>query len=380
MKKIQTTLLVGLMFCALALVGCKDPVNNTTTPDDGVPAIDYTSHTDYSVMVTNNTSFNLVAFKGSPRKSNLLGGIPANQTNHKLGKVASLFPTSQDFMLFIVKEDDYRANYENLSALDNTPFASIYAYYNTNSANLMSYEISSLSGGNGEIVVHNTSNMNIELRLEGPKGATLGYVGDGMARTTFKVQADNQEYYIFPVFRKFNSTTNEIMTVFPTWTSGNHAGQPVYEYFELNATDKTKNLYSTNWIGAEMELNPGYAYLQVQNGSSSGVNFLDGGVAQTTSTGGKIINSNRTMTFQIAMPKISGGATDAVYGNQYSATDNSYAIGLPTDPYYIPAYTYKAGYIYGITCTGTQGDLTLSEITIVGRYDFVNNKIVPVED
>lgn len=386
MKKTKMFLLAGLAFCALVLTGCPEPVNNNANGNnangggDTVPAVDYTSHNDYSVMVKNNTSFKLVAFKGSPSKANLIGGIPADSANHKLEKKSTLFTTSQDFMLFIIKEEDYIANYNNLSVLNNSPFANIYAYYNSNSSNQMVYEISRLAGGDGEITVYNTSNMNVELRLEGPKGQTFGYVGDGMARTTFKVNADNTEYYLFPVFRKFNSQTGEIMTVFPKWTSGSHKGQPVYEYFELNAEDRSKNLYSTKWLGDDTELNPGYAYLQVQNGADYGVNFLDGGVAQVTSTGGKVINSNRIRTFQIAMPKLSGSGANTVYGEEFAALAGGFGVGTPSEPYNLPAFTYKAGYIYKVTTEGSQGDLRLSEITVVGKYDFINDKIIPITD
>lgn len=117
MKKAKLFFLMLCAFSVLSLVACKAGDEEEKA---SVPSIDYESHNDYSVMVKNNTSYNLVAFKGSPRKSNLIGGIPADATNHKLNKTGGLFTTSQDFMLFIVKEDDYKKNNDNLSALDSS--------------------------------------------------------------------------------------------------------------------------------------------------------------------------------------------------------------------------------------------------------------------
>ena len=344
--------------------------------------MDYQSYNDYSVIVKNNTKYNLVAFKGSPSKANLIGGIPSNATAHKLKRSADLFKSSQDFMLFIIKEDDYKNNYENLSALENKPFANVYAYYNNNSDNQMVYEISARLGGQGTITMYNTSGFNIELRLNGINGPALGYIGDGMTVTNFNVafNDDNfEEYLVYPVFRKYNSARNEIMTVYPKYgsTKGNAAGKAVCERFELRANgDTSKQLRSADWIGTGFEISSGYAYIQVTNGNKQAVNFLDGGEAQITSIGGKLINSNRTMTFQIAMPEVPGSTSEnREYLSEIDATANSYAIGTPDTSKSIPARTYKADYLYSITVSGdTIYDVELSEVKVIGKYDFATNK------
>ena len=100
----------GAIFCLIScdtLSGDK----NTTDEDDKsvVEKIDYTNYlSDFSIKVKNNTSKKLVAFKGSPSATNLLGGIPAGPGNeHGLKKDTTLFTTSSDFVLFIVTEEDY---------------------------------------------------------------------------------------------------------------------------------------------------------------------------------------------------------------------------------------------------------------------------------
>ena len=361
-------------FSVLSLVACKADDEEEKA---SVPSIDYESHNDYSVMVKNNTSYNLVAFKGSPRKSNLIGGIPADATNHKLNKTDGLFTTSQDFMLFIVKEDDYKKNYDNLSALDSSPFANIYAYYNANSDNAMVYEISSKLGGNGTITVYNTSGFNVELRLNGINGETLGYIGDGMAVTTFNAGWGN--YYIYPVFRKYNSARNEIMTVYPKYGSNmaEAAGQAVCESFPLADSQKyrTHELRTTDWLG-NAELTSGYAYLLVKNNNKQGIKFYDGSEPQITSIGIDMIAYNDSVTFQIPMPE----APNSEVGNRVYLSQDSFAglsVGTNAKLVSIPEQVFKSDYLYSVTATGdTIYTLSLSDVTVIGKYDFANNKFI----
>ena len=81
---------------------------------------DYSNST-YLLKVKNNTAKKLVAFKGTPASDTLIGGIPASATNHALPKSSTLFSASQDFILFIVTEDDFTAHKDSLSSLENSP-------------------------------------------------------------------------------------------------------------------------------------------------------------------------------------------------------------------------------------------------------------------
>lgn len=388
-KRVMPCILALSAILAFSLVSCKTNDDDDKGKDEKVSTsdVDFESHSDYSVMVKNNTSFKLIAFKGSPSKANLIGGIPSNATAHKLNRSEALFNASQDFMLFVIKESDYIENKDNLSALENKPFANVYAYYNKSADNQMVYEISSRLGGQGTITMYNTSGFNIELRLNGINGPTLGYIGDGMTVTTFKVaynDNDFEEYLVYPVFRKFNAARNEIMTVYPKYgsTAGKAAGKAVCERFELSANgDTSKQLRSSEWLGNGLEMSSGYAYIQVTNGNKQAVNFLDGGVAQITSTGGKLINSNRTMTFQIAMPESPNSTPGSrEYLSKIDATDNSYAIGTPAVSEPIPGRTYKADYLYSVTLGGdTIYDISISDVKVVGKYDFANNKFIEID-
>ena len=143
--------------------------------------IDFTSYpTSYSIHVKNNTATKLVAFKGKPSEKQLIGGIPASG-DHYLKKDASIFTTPTDFMLFVVTKDDYNKYYSSSpETLDASPFTVLYAFYNTASTNEQTYEISSMMGGEGSIIINNPSAYNVELRNMRTTCQIIGYSRSGM--------------------------------------------------------------------------------------------------------------------------------------------------------------------------------------------------------
>lgn len=322
--------------------------------------IDYENHsaeTNYLLKIRNNTSKKLVAFKGSPAADTLIGGIPASTSNHCLARASSLFPTSQDFILFIVTEEDYLANKDSLTSLANIPFARLYAYYNTNSNNNFVYEISGKMGGNAQILLNNNTPYNVELRKDGIYGETIGYTSARTINTTFKVESG--DYYIFPVFRKFDTTLNEIVTVYPKYTTGNATGNAIVEYFNVNDQNPAQ-LDAANWQQG-VTFTSGYAYIRINNQSSTGINFYNSanGVALTTSTGGQAINSGKSQVFTLAMDLNSSNSSTGDYKYESSKSYAQFRVGnsLKND-YYITGssdtpYTYEAGKIYTYTVTGS---------------------------
>ena len=219
--------------------GSKEDTDNTSGVINGVDYTDY-SASDYVVKVKNNTLKNLVVFKGEPSVDNLMGGVPASATNHGLKKNSSMFVDSSDFVLFFVTEEDYTANKDNLSNLKTKPFARLYAYYNTNAKNQIVYSVSSDMGGAGKINLNNNTPYNVELRKDSIYGEVIGYTAARTINTTFSVEPG--DYYIFPVFRKFDKTLNEIVTVYPQDQDGDAHVEV------LNVTDsKTRELNASEW-------------------------------------------------------------------------------------------------------------------------------------
>ena len=222
--------------------GSKDDLDDKkeTESASGVDYENYGSD-NYVVKVKNNTTKKLVVFKGEPSADTLMGGVPANATNHGLKKNSSMFADSSDFVLFFVTEEDYLAHKDNLSSLKTKPFARLYAYYNTNAKNQIVYSVSNDMGGTGKLNLNNNTPYNVELRKDSIYGEVIGYTSARTINTTFSVQPG--DYYIFPVFRKFDKTLNEIVTVYPQDQDGD-------AYVEvLNVTDsKTMELMQVNGL------------------------------------------------------------------------------------------------------------------------------------
>jgi len=233
-------------------------------------------------------------------------------------KKSSLFTGSSDFTLFVVTEDDYIKYKKNgdFSALSNTPFARLYAYYNENSPNQILYDISSVMGGSSTITLQNNTQYNVELRKDSVYGETIGYTAAGTLNTTFYVEKG--DYSIFPVFRKYDKRMNEIVTVYPKDSNG----YPCIEFFNL-ADKANYELNALNW-STNVNFAASSAFICINNQSGTGINFYSGDNPVVTSTGGKIINKTDSLVFEVPMPSVGTGEKKAI---ATKASVNGYKIG-----------------------------------------------------
>jgi hypothetical protein len=370
MLKILALLLVlGLVW---GFTGCPAPDADKSDKDKKEEnpidsGIDYTNYlTNFSVKVKNDANKKLVAFKGAPSSSSLIGGIPIGGGEHGLKKDPTLFASTGDFVLFLVTEEDYLANKSNLSSLANKPFTRIYAYFNTSAENKLVYTISSILGGNKKIVLQNSTSYNVELRKDGVQGELIGYAGQGTLNTTFNVEPG--DYNVFPVFRKFNSSRGEIITVYPKYQGGAGDGKAKYTRFSLDDSLNEATINAATFVGSDVVLKTGSAYLVIENNHSMGISLLDGMQKVTTSTGGQMINSNRSLTFQVDMSKKPGGSIDEYLD---TTTKNQFKISSDSHDVAIPEFTFTSDVIYKITITGANPyDIQLSGITTVGTMTF----------
>jgi len=110
-------------------------------------------------------------------------------------------------------EKVYNENKDNLSAVKNSPFASVYAFYNKTGTNDLVYTISSNSGGKAKLTVQNNSPFNVEIRVNSPEGEVLGYTGAYTANTVLNMNPG--DYTLYPVFKKYIARDNEIYSVVP---------------------------------------------------------------------------------------------------------------------------------------------------------------------
>jgi len=353
MKKLKkNAVFLALLAVAILLFSCD------SGGDDGSGEPDYSPHnTDYSILVRNNTNERLVAFKGELKEETLIGGIPAHANNHGLPKNTSLFDKTEDFPLIILTEAQYNANKSNLSSQKNTPFTRIYVFYNKSGDNTSVYEIAEGLGGSNSLEIINASNsINVELRVNGVAGETLGYAPAGILNTTLKLQDGN--YRIFPVFKRYNKDRDLIETVYPKGTGSNYAWFQAYS-FGGNTTTATMNL---KILLQSTVFTSGAAWVYVNNQSSSGgIRFMEGTKVRTTVSDLYYINNGDPITFQIDMPKAPGENkyADFITVSNWTFGPDGHEVKLQTsetDATELTSLKIEQGKMYTITVTGSHND------------------------
>jgi hypothetical protein len=299
--KNSRAIFVFLGVCLMTL-GCK---MGGVDPDD-ITGIDYTNYTtDYSVKIKNNSSTDLIVFKGTVAQSTLMGGVRAKAANHGMKKTPQLFSTTEDFPLVFITEEQYEKNKNNLDVLNNSPFARVYAFYNIQGENNTIYEVSDRFGGNNQLVINNMSNYMVELRRDSVYGEPIGFARDLTNNQKYFLETD--DYQLFPVFKKYIPNRDIIQTVYPKYSSGIPKSIS-FAFGDGNGTiyllDVKEYLDDTN-----APISTGAAYLVINNQSNTGIRLFKGGTPVTNSAGIATINNGLPKTFQIDMPTIPNSST-----------------------------------------------------------------------
>jgi len=154
----------GWLWLAVVLglcLSCQVNIGTDDDDDDDTAGVDMVSHnTDAALVVKNETSKDLVAFKGRLSADALIGGVPAGAQQHYLEKKAGLFTKTEDFALIFLTLEQYNANKGNLGALENAPFTRVWAFYNASEPDLNTViNISGTLGGDNKLVIQNMTSM-----------------------------------------------------------------------------------------------------------------------------------------------------------------------------------------------------------------------------
>lgn len=356
---------IGLLGIASALVfgvlaGCSDGNEGDEAQKEDI----FQSYSPGSISVDNMTNQRLVAFKGSISASTLISGIPADCRGHMLKLDTKLFNKTGDFSLYLLTEDQYNENKGDLTAVRNSPFAVIYAYYDKSGESTLSFPISQYSGGNGKLTLNNNSAFNCEIRINSPRGEILGYVGSYEVNKTINMELG--DYTLFPTFKTFlsnaNNGTGEIYTFEPKYVS---TGGPLSVDFAIDGTAQTwdlGNLYDPSRIA----FSTGGFYLTVNNQSRTAVQFKNGNTEFETSVGIKGIKTGASTTFFVPFSKLQ----DGTYPEKMEMQQLN--IGGSGFPNYIPKQEFKLDTRYTVTISGAEKDnLTFSDIIEDGVLDII---------
>ena len=361
-KKIMAAACAALI--GLAFIGCDFNLSGSINGKDGndgkddekseTSAVDFTDYaTNFAITVKNNSTKNMVLFKGEPTQNNLIGGVKASSTSH-IKKDGTYFASTQDFVVYVVTEDDYLANKDSddgLAKLTAAPYSTFYAVFNTLTQNDTVYQISSLLSGQYKIIVNNGSKYNVELRNKGLNGETLAYSESMSFEKDYHL--GEGEYMIFSVFRKFDKASSEILSVYPTYASGTLAGEPKSFEFSLDEETTERQFNVKKWVSG-IKFNPSAAYIKITNNADQGLQFFTGADSTPliTSAGGKRINTGKSLTYSIDMAR-TGNTTfeESVIAAGYrlgtNRIDDIYLNGSAS-----ATQEYKAGYLYSYTVSG----------------------------
>jgi virulence-associated protein VapD len=337
--------LFGIMFAGCDLMGSDD--DSGKDDENESSGVSFDNFATSSIIIDNNTSERLVAFKGDIRADTLISGIPSQAKNHGLKREPALFQTSGDFALCLITEEQYTQNKNNLEALRNTPFARMYAFYNAQGSNDTHYKISSKLGGSARLKLNNSTMYNIELRIDSTRGDVIGYVANETTNTFLYLEPG--DYNIFPIFKKYVAADNEIYEVVPKYTDGNLAGKSYMKGVTL-ATSGEVQVWDLQEVMADQgfKLSSGTVYIKVTNNNSgTAIKVMNGDTPLETSTGVNGISSGKANVYSFK--------AEQNPDKSYPATHNIGTIKIGTDLQYhtIPAGTFNVDYIYTINVSGT---------------------------
>jgi len=352
---------LAILFVTLVMfVGC--PLGDDEGDNPEVDWNSYTRDDDRAFLVRNNTSKRLVAFKGSISENNLLGGIPNNTNGHGIKKSSVLLNGSQEFPMILVTEEDYaRLKKGDIlqSELEQRPFTRVYVFYNGQGDNNVVYDISTRLGGNKIIEIgNNSATLNVEIRLGGINGETIGYAPAGMNIT--RLYVTEGDFDLFPVFKKYNPYRDVVDTIYPKAESGRAWFQP------LGFDEGTNTAYFNvqDAINSLASRTTGVALLAINNQTSGAIRLVKGNEVVRTTTGVSYFNAGVIKTFTVDMPS-SGINTFAT-----SVDIASYKVGPNANEVAIKTttgetnFTLQADYMYTVVVTGDHNSPTGLEAVI----------------
>jgi hypothetical protein len=313
---------------------------------NGVDWTSYSARDDYAILINNHSGKDLVVFKNDVRKEAIVGGVAAGKESHGLKTNSSLFSKTESFTLVFITKEDFEANQNNTSALQalkQAPFTRIFAFYNKSGSNDTPFEVSGKLGGNNTLNINNGTPYDMELRLDSARGTPLGYAPYESMNTRLSMASG--DYYLFPIFTKYNPVRDELIRMYPRQTNG----RPINIAIPFHGGDQ-KTIAASSYLNNQ-EMSTGAAYLVVENNSDNGIRIGTAQMVLKTETGNEIIGSGEKKTFTILFDKADGSyETFKTFGGYkiFQGIDDS--VDIPTIS--TDEGKMEVDYRYYVTITG----------------------------
>lgn len=295
--------------------------------DDDRTAL-FTNHAEYSIRIRNHSSYNLVAFAGDVSASNLIGGVPRNSGEHGFPRKTSIFTSDPNyFRMAFITEDDYNTHKNNLSAANNLVITSMFVFWNGNAGeNTKVYEIAHNMGGGNKFLLYNPTNFDVEIRINGSQGPTLGFAPKGMATTM--LYSSDLEIIAFPVFILENRARDIVETIIPMMDTAQFGRIPFRTTLNFESDEGIQAMNIQDIVGSLSDRSAGASYINVVNqlaSSVGGIAFVRSNVIQTTVTGTRYFSGSKE--FRIDMEK---------FGDEYQKTRTISGLSIETGGQFIP--------------------------------------------
>ena len=342
----------------LACVSCGGVTNEVPKKNDDKKEnneiksdVSFESFSPRSISVKNETEERLIAFKGRIDASSLISGVPSYASNHGLKMDETLFSKTEDFALLFLTEKVYNENKNNLKALQNSPFASVYAYYSKTGANDTIFKINRKSSGNLKITLNNNSPVYVEVFLDPTYSDAFCVVPPHIEN--FSVNIERGDYTFYPRFTKYSSRTGELYTFIPKFKSSN---KPYFMELGIQDSSAVWNV-GTFWNSQDYNLSTNGCWLKVNNQASTSVQLKMGDKKFTTSNGTSGIRQGKAETFFIQFPMNADHSPTDVFKISTLKIGTALYEGVA-----LPEHIYKLDTQYEITVTGNREDLKISPI------------------
>jgi len=339
MKKISLFLLASML--VFSFVACSD--------DDSAGGITFTSNAQSKLKLYNGDATRLVAFKGIPAASTLLGGVEAQTTTGM-----TVTPDGQLGVVYCVTYSDYQSKGFNAPIV-----SSVMVFLDPDQAG--TYDVSPSVTGDAKIYVDNQTKYYVELR-KNFDGGDLWLILRPWEKGTKAVPSGSVDLFVILKGAVRTSLDNPVPKIVSR-TYYNDDGSPkVY----------TRNISSSSTASFIIDATTvDLTKMAIENSVVAFQNTKGNGGRMFTATGGDLVYTAKGGGIEIINP----GKSDAYYFKRltYTATEidiSSYAFKVDSTFYTMPQPTkLKVGYEYVISTPSTGTVCTVQE---TGAIDLAN--------
>ncbi|MDR1220951.1 MAG: hypothetical protein LBK73_15275 [Treponema sp.] len=290
--KTKNIVFLLLLAAALVLTACPN-----SGEDDDSDGISWTSENNGTLTVINNTSKDMLIFRGqTPNASTILGGVRAGSAKtFDISDDVDDFDVGGYIILRGMSKDEYEANKTNL-ANARIDYSAMATY---GQGKKFRAEINPAYSGNYYFKVTNAGRIGMELRKDSPDGEKIGYLP--ALATNYALYADStDDLTIFPVYVFYSNTTKTVTTIRATSFAESVSVGPRPTTDQSVQTVRFPNDEKVQWDQIVGNIVYPVAFITVTNNvANQSSRFAAASKVYFAQNGYDSINSGETLTFEL---------------------------------------------------------------------------------